>query len=422
VIDDVVLAVPETLQALYVLPTSQPPAEPREWLAAAVEGLEPPLRGLVEQVLDADLLAVEVRDARELPPWPVEVLQALGAGESALALLTSASHAVLVHGWFRPGWPPMHEWTARAVATRLAQRLDVPVFDVFTPRLVDPQVLLDSLPAAGRMFRMADWLVVPQSTGPAGNWLTTKGLGRFGLPELQAVDVPPQLGSAWTNILTGLASRLLSTWSRALDGATGEPPAFVPVPGEAEVGEADVAQAYGTQPQGGGVARLALRLDPSSDLEGGSFLTVLPPADFPASAGEFMAQACEQLFGGGERDIRYVPSSPAMDEAMATARAGLPQIRHRLLHGGIPLGAQLIVKHRLDVPDGGAEYVWAFVTSWSDPDRLVATCADDGEHDPGWRAGRPVRIDVEAVVDWAVWVDGQGIVEGGVTNAVLFAE
>lgn len=420
-IDDVMLAVPEMLQALYVLPTSRPPADPRQWLLDAAEELESPLRDLVEHAVGSELLAVEVRAVRELPPWPVEVLQAFGAGGSALALLTSASHAVLVQGWFSPGWPPMHEWTARAVATHFARRLDVPVFDVFTPRLADPQALLASLPAPEQVFRLADWLLVPQSAGPAGNWLTTKGLGRFGLPELQAVDVPPQLGGAWASILTGLASRLLSAWSRALD-ADAELPAFVPLPGELGVSEADIAQAYGTQPRGEGSARVSLRLDPSTDVDGDSFLTVVPPADFPASAGEFMAGVCEQLFGGGEPDIRYVPSTQAMEDAMAAARAGLPQVRQRLLDGAIPLGAQLIVKHRLDVAGDGAEYVWAFVTSWADPNQLVATCADDAEHDPGVRAGRPVRIDVDAVVDWAIWVDGQGIVEGGFTNAVLFAQ
>jgi uncharacterized protein YegJ (DUF2314 family) len=423
VIDNVVVAVPEMLQALYVLPTSRPPADLQEWPAMAAARVDQPLRELVEHIVTSGMLAVDVRAAGELPPWPAEVLQAFGAGESALALLTSASHAILVQSWFRPGWPPAHEWTARVVAGQLAARLDVPVFDVFTPRLVDADTLLHSLPDAERVLRLTEWVLVPQSAGPAGLWLTTKGLGRFGLPELQAVDVPPQFGGAWTNVLSGLGSRLLTLWSQALEEQCqqGDGPAFVTLPGELEIGEPDVAQAYGRPSRGKGSARVALRLDPSSDLDQDVFLTVVPPASFPASAGEFVAQVCAQLFGGEDPDIRYVSSTAAMQEAMARARHGLPQVRQRLVDGEIPLGAQLMVKHRLDAPDG-AEYVWAFITSWSDPARLVGTCADDAAHHPGVRAGRPVRVDVDAVVDWAVWVDGQGMVEGGFTNAVLGAD
>jgi hypothetical protein len=419
-IEEVVVAVPQTVQALYVVPTSQPPGDLMALAVEVAARLESPLRDLLEQALSGDLLAVQTRPAGDLPAWPVDLLRAFGAGESALSLLTGASHAVLVQCWFRPGWPPVHEWAARAVAGHLAARLDAPVFDVFVPRLVDADALLRTLPDARRQLRPVDWVLVPQSAGPSGAWLTTKGLARFGLPELQAIDVPPQLAGAWTSVLSGIAAVLLRRWSAALDLSSSEQPAFVGLPAELDVTQNDVAQAYGADPGGDASALVALRLDPTSDLDGESFLTVVAPSSYPASSGEFVAQVCGELLGRAESDIRYVPPSSAMQQAMDVARAGLPRVRSRLLDGGIPLGAELIVKHRLEAP-GGAEYVWAFITSWADPDRLVGTSADDAEHDPAVRAGRPVRIDVDAVVDWAIWVDGEGIVEGGFTNAVLDA-
>jgi hypothetical protein len=38
--------------------------------------------------------------------------------------------------------------------------------------------------------------------------------------------------------------------------------------------------------------------------------------------------------------------------------------------------------------------------------------------DPGIRAGRPIVVDAGAIIDWAIWIDGQGIVEGGLTNVI----
>jgi hypothetical protein len=35
---------------------------------------------------------------------------------------------------------------------------------------------------------------------------------------------------------------------------------------------------------------------------------------------------------------------------------------------------------------------------------------------------RPIVIDADALIDWAVWTDRQGIVEGGQTNTVAFSQ
>jgi hypothetical protein len=73
-----------------------------------------------------------------------------------------------------------------------------------------------------------------------------------------------------------------------------------------------------------------------------------------------------------------------------------------------------------EVP-GGNEYPWAFVTSWRDADVLQAVSANDAEGEPAVRAGKPIVPAADRVVDRAVWVDSEGIVEGGWTNAALGA-
>jgi hypothetical protein len=132
--------------------------------------------------------------------------------------------------------------------------------------------------------------------------VTTKGLGRFGLPELQVHDVPPELGRPWARLMLGLASRLLTLWTEALHDRDGA--AFAEVPSETEVGEADVAEAYGENAVGGRRVLLRLVLDPATGDHADSFLTVQPPEGFPGSAGEFISDSCAVPFGPAEQEAQ----------------------------------------------------------------------------------------------------------------------
>jgi hypothetical protein len=310
----------------------------------------------------------------------------------------------------------MHEWAGRACATVLASQAGVPLVDTGTPKVLAADAALQTLPGTeDARFRLTDWMLVFQSAGIGGLRMTTKGLGRFGLPELQVRNVPPQLGQAWTRVLTGLASSLLGTWLNALRDRP--EPAFAQLPAVLEVGEADIARAYDAPVTEGPAVPVRLTFDPSPQDSADSFLSVQPPDDYPASAGEFLAGVCAALFGQHELEIRYLAPTDEMARAMRAARNGLPAVRARFLAGDLPPRAQLMVKHEISVP-GQAEYPWAYVTSWADPDRVLGNSAGDATLDPGIRAGRPIVVAAETIIDWAIWVDGKGIVEGGQTNVI----
>ena len=245
--------------------------------------------------------------------------------------------------------------------------------------------------------------------------MTTKGLGRFGLPELQVRNVPPQLGRAWTRVLNGAASRLLGTWLHALRDQAGS--AFAQLPELLEVREDDVARAYDTPGTNGPAVAVRLTFDPSLEDHADTFVSIQPPDDYPASAGEFMAGVHAALFGQSGQEIRPLAPSDEMDRAMSAARAALPAVRARFLAGDLPPRAQLMIKHEISAR-GRAEYPWAYVTSWTDPGRILGNSAGDAALDPAIRAGRPIVVDAGAIIDWAIWIDGKGIVEGGQTNVI----
>jgi hypothetical protein len=416
VADDLVLPVPEVLSAVYLIPASLPAEAARERAKAAVSvRVSNHLRAAVGDMLGSRLVTFSAQPSTALPVLPADLQHYLGAAPDQIRAIAKAADFVVLRAINTPGWPPLHEWGARAGAGALAADLAVPLVDAFVPRVLSPDQAMAALPDASWRFRLSDWVLVFQSAGALGVWTTTKGLGRFGLPELQVRNVPPQLARPWVRVLSGLASRLLGLWLRRLP--EGNQPAFVQIPAGIEISEADVARAYSASPRGGGSAIVRLAADAAADGRSGSFLTVLPPDDYPASPGEHLAAVCAALFGAAEPDLRWLAPNGAMEQAIRTARESLPGARARLIAGELPLEAQLMVKHQIAAA-GGNEYVWAYVTSWPKPETVLGYSADDAVRDPQIRAGRPVAIDARTIIDWAIWTSDEGIIEGGWTNQV----
>ncbi|AXH94158.1 DUF2314 domain-containing protein [Micromonospora aurantiaca] len=412
--------VPESLDATYLVPiTGLPKVSPKTAVEGLAGRLSEPVHGLAKQMLDSPLMTVDTRTVDEFPELPPDLLTAFGATEEQLARLAAATHLVVVQAEYRPGWPPAHEWAARAVAAAVAETVGGDVVDVFGLQFLDPAAALRSLPDEQGRIRLVDWVLVPYSSDSDGLWFTTKGLRRFGLLELQAQGVPDHLTRAWGAVMTGAARRLLRDWTDGLAGE--EVPAFVQLPVLATVTGHDIAVAYGNPEQHGATAPVLLRLelDPATDPDADSFLSLNPPPGHPGPPGRYFAAACATLFNGIQPDVRYTRTGDAMSRAVETAREALGDIRARFLAGRLPEESQLVVKYGLP-GDDGPEYVWAGVTSWDTPERIVGASASDANTDPGVRIGSPVVVEASDVVDWAV-LDGTGVLEGGWTQAVLDA-
>lgn len=412
--------VPESLTATYLVPlTGLPPTSPKRAVEALADRIAEPVYGLARQMLDSPLMSVETRPVAEFPRLPPDLLTAFGASPQQLARLAEATHLVVVQAEYRPGWPPAHEWAARAVAAAMAQQVGGDVVDVFGLQFLDPGAALRSLPDDQGRIRLVDWVLVPYSSDVAGLWFTTKGLRRFGLMELQVQGVPDHLTRAWGAVMTGAARRLLRTFTDGL--AAEEVPAFVQLPVLATITGHDIAVAYGNPEQHVATAPVLLRLelDPATDPEADSFLSLGPPTGHTGPPGRYFAAVCATLFGSDQPDIRYARPGDAMARAIATARDGLAGIRQRFLDGDLPADTQLVVKYGLPTDDG-PEFVWASVQSWAAPERITGTSSSDAATNPTVRIGAPVTVEAAEVVDWAL-LGGGGVIEGGWTQAVLDA-
>ncbi len=415
--ENLILPVPELISAVYVVPLPLSAQAAKDRATAGLSArVASPVAVAARMMLDGGALTVHAVSSSALPPVPGPLQEYLGVARELVRTVAEASDFIAVRASGPPGWPPMHEWAGRACAAVLATQGGVPLVDTGIPKILAADEALRTLPGAqDARFRLADWMSVFHSAGIGGLGMTTKGLGRFGLPELQARNVPPQLGQAWTRVLTGLASSLLGSWLNALrDRAE---PAFAQLSAVLEIGEGDIARAYDEPVTEGAAVPVRLTFDPSPQDSTDSFLSVQPPDEYPASAGEFLAGVSTALFGHHELPIRYLAPSDEMQRAMQDARAALPAVRARFLAGDLPPRAQLLIKHEISAP-GQAEYPWAYVTSWTDPARVLGNSAGDATLDLGIRTGRPIVVATETIIDWAIWIDGKGIVEGGQTNVI----
>ncbi|MGF7234339.1 MAG: hypothetical protein ACQSGP_32200 [Frankia sp.] len=301
------LSVPRNLAAIYLVPVNAPLRDPAALVRREIERrLVEPLRHLTLDALGRGQAHVDVWWAGDVAVPPADMFAAMGAPPSLLSAVRRAPRFVVVSMVGAPGAPPLHEWCGRAIATTIARAIGGPVVDVFTPRLLEVGKAAGSLPTGDRPPPLAGWLFVPYSPTDGGYWATTKGLGRFGLPELQTLVVPGELMFPWCRALTAIASRLLDAWHERLGTSDGAPAAFLELAAELGVNADDAAEAYGETPsalvddggRGRGDARVRLILDPTCPGRD-TFLTVTPPDGFAGTSTDHLAAVCAATGGLG---------------------------------------------------------------------------------------------------------------------------
>lgn len=400
--------------ATYLVATQEPPDDPMaEAHAGSYTGVE-----FVPAMLEADLVRLSVHrvDDPEAPAIPpADLLGTFGPPPALLARYDEAVAVIAVQSDGLPGWPPLHEWAARAIAGQLAINGE-PIVDLALPQLIDSAEALAALPTDETPFVVQRWIKIVNSPGPSGHWITTSGLVRFGLPEIQVRDVPPHLPGPVAHVLNGIAHVLLSLLFRSDDDRV----THLTIPrATLEVSLRDISIAmHGSAPEADAdtpSVTICFALEDGHE-DGDRFLTVLSPPEVSALHGVFLDSVCAELFGVTDHEIAEPADQDQMDRLIAQAREELAGVRARYLEG-LPPGHELLVKWKL-VLDDGSEYPWAFVTDWSAPGQLTATSASDAHGDPSVRAGVLITLPCDDLVDWAIWQGGE-IIEGNKTSQAL---
>jgi hypothetical protein len=426
---ELVVPVPETVSATYLVPVSAPMStlEARQQASKAVEArLTGPLRTLTAGWLAKGVVRVGVEAAGPPPPGLLD--KPLFGTPEQRVFLARARAFVRFSATQRASLIAMQEWKARGPAAALAVGLGAPVLDPQTLQVLTAEDALAALPdtaptipasssddvTIGLAFK--PWMRVHNIDYRGMSAVMTDGMRRFGLPELRMGPASPDLREELTTLLNGVAFRI---WSDLLARAQDTPnaaglvdlPRFLRVPTEMDIHRRDLDRANGVPNRGGTYAIIGLRFDPAQGEDRGNWLTVCPPASWDMSWEDFIADTCHAMFGFEKPRWHYIPELGALLDALGKAAQTLPEARSRFLHGDLPPGGQLMVRY--DASDG--ELRWARVESWQDAGHAVIH--DTGrELTPGVQPGPPVTIETRQIADWGIWVDGRGVVEGADTE------
>jgi hypothetical protein len=429
---DLILPVPQTVSATYIVPVPAPmtTVEARREARKAVEDrLGGPLRTLTAEWLDRNAVKVKTAPADTPPPGLLD--KPLFGTPGQRVILSRARAFVQFSATQRASLIGLQEWKARGPAGALAASLGAPVLDLQAVQVLTAEDALAALPdtaltipasisdnvTVGLEFR--SWVRIHDIDHLGVIGVMTDGMRRFGLPELRLGPASPDLREELSMLLNGVAFRF---WSYLLERAQETPsaagllnlPRFLRVPAQMEIHRRDLDRASGVPNRGGMYTLIGLRFDPAHSGDSENWLTISPPADWDMDWEDFIAETCHAMFGFEKPRWHYIPEFGALLDAIAQAKQTLPDARCRFLSGGLPPGGRLMVRYGTADTD---EFRWARVESWEDAGHAVVR--DIGrELTSGIRPGSPLTIETSQIADWGIWVDGTGVVEGAGTEGV----
>lgn len=312
--DELAIPVAETVVAMYLVPATFPHERLAAMLRSAVARRVPePVRSLVLQLLRADVVSVGVQPADALRTL-TGLTRGYGVTNEQAAPVIEAEFFAGIGVELRPQPGPVHEWVSRAAAASLAADQGVPVVDACTRTVVDPRDLLDSLPGSAELadspgsFRLSQWL---DALGPDDGRVRTRGLIRFGLPELVISEVPEEHAEQWELGLYGLAHRLYRVLRDELRQE--RQPAFLAVPAELELRPVEIGAAVGMALADTDGLPVRLSLDVTVGELYESRIAVDAPPSWPGTAAQHRAALLAVLREAAVASLAKAGGQPGAD-------------------------------------------------------------------------------------------------------------
>lgn len=381
--------------------------------------LQPPLQSVVSEFQGRALVSMQAQRVDQLPQPPIGVLRYTGLGELEERVLTSATHAVVVGCPDLNAPPRVGLWTALATALAVAELTGGVIFDPEALRIVKPDAAKQWFSERGTIA-VSKHVIVPFSLGhQAGlGWMTTRGLGKFGLDDLELRDVSPNLDRL--NVLVNAVAQALVETTLAKSAEAKGEISLIVMPTELQIDASLVGRAHG-RPASGEFSRpvvVSLSHDPRARAPEPPMIRIQPPQG-ESDAGVWLNRVAGVLLGS-TNDVRMANTdSDRMTEAHQRAINELPYARDRF-HKGLRPGELLFVKRGFDTASGSKEYLWLVVTQWSG-DQIVGQIANEPLDVPSITSGQTVTISAGDLFDWMIQVPGDRD-EGGYTSQVAMED
>ena len=407
------LPIPDMIPQLFVVlvhgevpPAAELRRATQAWLADRVQGR---LATLLPRFVDG-VVQFEKVERHEIPLPSIGMLRHLGLGVEEESVLHAATAGVVVTGADVPAAPRAGYWATLCAARAVAAALGGVILDPSQRRIRPLDEAHEAPPRDARLV-VSRHILVPTSRGDAGGaWMTTLGMDRFGLPNLEMLGVPEHLTRAANQMLNGVAQALI-------EGQ--EAHAQIEAPMELDVLELHaphLARALAQPLDLGGFCAVGLRLTTAEDRE--PLVRLHPPEGPDADLAIWLVDATDALAPSrrGVEVVHVDPSDASLQEAMVRAMAELDDIRHRFLRDRAD-GDVVYVKASFPTAGGGLEFMWVAIEAWTE-ECIEGRLASEPELVEQLVAGQVVQVEVDDVCDW-MWMHEDGTREGGYTIDAL---
>ncbi|MEO7717975.1 MAG: DUF2314 domain-containing protein [Capsulimonas sp.] len=394
--------------------------EAQRW---AMQNIAPPLI-LIIAYLDPEMITVRVAPHRDTP---AQILRdcAPALSEEQRREIDGATHCITVHTSELLPSERLGLWAAVAMAKACAERYGARV--VLDADTAAPFPLKTPFRDLSSKFdpRLASFVRPVYSFGASGAaYMTTRGMARFGLPDLQIINIPVINMDALGATVIGLC-QVLITMVRNADGGSEPPAAPIPLVLETAVTEAymRLARVRGKDESTANEdaeARVRLEYGPRPGHPDQQYFTLRPPANYTGEYGAWLHSLVNTFFEP-ENTVRpltldNVDGVETMDQAHRRALAELPAMKLRFLSGAFAPG-QFCVKQGFSFGNphsDGLEYMWVLVRDWMG-NRIVGELVNAPQSCKNVQMGQIIELADAEVFDWIV-IGPDGPEEGGYTN------
>ena len=389
----------------------------------AMENIDSPMRELVWAYINPDLMALQVALRRDIP---VEILRECAPmlSEEQRREIDAATHCIVVRASDHLPGPRLGLWAAVAVSKACAERygsgvmLDADTSGPFPVKTPFRELHSKFEPRLTRFVRS----VYSFSASGAG-YMTTSGMPRFGLPDLQVIDIPMIDMEALGATLIGLCQVLVTM----VGGSNGDHETPEPIPGVLETVVTDAYLRTARLPNAppvktGAEARVRLEYGPRPGHPEQKYFTLRPPGGYTGEYGAWLHSLVNTFFEP-ENTVRptvvAAPGVETMDQAHSRALAELPTIKRRYLSGAFVPG-QFLIKHGFPVGGGRndeQEFMWLVVREWME-NRIVGELVNKPQLCKNIKMGQVIELTEADIFDWIV-IGPDGPEEGGYTNSAV---
>jgi uncharacterized protein YegJ (DUF2314 family) len=391
-------------------------AKTKSWLASHADGHASEAIGMF---IDNGALEFMVADRADVPEPPAALLSRTSRSGLEQRRFGTATHVVVVRTRDSVRHRHLGMWSALAGARAAALDLNGVVMDPVIPRLLPVESASGTIPS-NLEIHIAEHIIVPMSVGDTGlAWMTTSGLAKFGLPDLELWDLPPNFDKMAT-VVNGIAQHLLRTVAASASAVQGN---LLHLESEVGIDRRDLAEASGANLTGAQVpapAVVRLQFAASQRAEAGvPMIQILPPHSFRGEKTVWYASLLDGLIGSQD-EIKGV-ATENKERALAHQRAvaELPGVKQKFV-GGLRPGETLFVKKGFSTDSGVDEFMWIVITRWTGSD-LTGQLANTSHYRRDLAMGQSITLSESEIFDWMILLPG-GHREGGYTSEIAVSE